>query len=123
MLDQTFHSSFIDQEERRRVFWSVYVFDRFVPCGRDKPHAILDSSVHLQLPCSESAWEEGKPEKTLTLEELANRSSTRLGSLGAFGQVVAMASILGRSSQYSLQDFNIRRRQSPWDPSSDFAAI
>jgi Fungal specific transcription factor domain len=123
MLDQTSHPSFVDQEERRRVFWSVYLLDRFVSCGRDKPHAILDSSVHLQLPCSDSAWEHGKPEKTLTLEELGNRSSTKLNSLGPFGQVVAMASILGRSSQYSLQDFNIHSRHSPWDPSSDFAAI
>lgn len=123
MLDKTPQPSFVCQEEQRRVFWSVYLLDRFVSCGRDRPHAILDTFCHLQLPCSDLAWEEGVPERTLTLEELSSRSTADIASLGPFAQVVAVVSILGRSSEYSLQDFNIRSQHSPWDPSSDFAAI
>jgi hypothetical protein len=30
------------QEERRRVFWSFYLCDKMISCGRERPAVILD---------------------------------------------------------------------------------
>ncbi|RVX70556.1 hypothetical protein B0A52_05207 [Exophiala mesophila] len=123
MLEPPADLSFADQEERRRVFWSVYLLDRLVSCGRGRPPAIVDACCQLQLPCDEQTWRDGAWQQTLTLDELANRTSPSLQRAGLFAHVIVMAYTVGRAAQYMLQEFNIRSRYPPWDPSSDFAAI
>lgn len=143
MEENSTRLSYADQEEQRRVFWSVYLLDRLVSCGRGRPPAILDASCQLQLPCDESSWRRGSWKKTLTLEQLSNRSllpkypdiyETGLSSTvrrpqlegeqqGPFAHVVVMACTLGRAAQYMLQEFNIRNRDPPWDANSDFASL
>jgi hypothetical protein len=113
-----------DQEERRRVFWSLYLLDRIVSCGRARPPAILEASCQLQLPCDEQTWKEGKSiQKTDTLYQLSSRSLSKKDSLGPFGLVVIMAYVLSRAAQYMLQEYNIRSRDPLWDSNSDFASI
>ncbi|KIV88180.1 hypothetical protein, variant 1 [Exophiala mesophila] len=123
MLEPPADLSFADQEERRRVFWSVYLLDRLVSCGRGRPPAIVDACCQLQLPCDEQTWRDGAWQQTLTLDELANRTSPSPQRAGLFAHVIVMAYTVGRAAQYMLQEFNIRSRYPPWDPSSDFAAI
>ena len=112
-----------DQEERRRVFWSLYLLDRIVSCGRGRPPAILEASCQLQLPCDEKSWKEGKPQTTDTLDQLSNKALLNEKDLGPFALVIIMAYVLSRAAQYMLQQYNIRSRDPPWDPSSDFALI
>ncbi|VUC35542.1 unnamed protein product, partial [Clonostachys rosea] len=122
MLDNAAHLSYVEQEERRRVFWSVYLLDRLVSCGRGRPPAIVDASCHVQLPCDESTWREGRWAKTQLLDEMTNRTLSVSQRQCPLAQVIATAHILGRCAQYVLQDFNIRGPP-PWDPGSDFAGI
>ena len=123
MLDTSQQLPSSDREERHRVFWSVYLLDRLVSCGRGRPPAIVDSSCHLQLPVDDAIWKEGLWKKTPTLDELTNRTMVNSEPQGHFAHVIVMAYTLGRGAQYMLQDFNIRSQYPPWDPSSDFAAI
>ncbi|KAF5686543.1 zn 2cys6 transcription factor [Fusarium circinatum] len=123
MLENAGHLSYSQQEERRRVFWSVYLLDRLVSCGRGRPPAIVDASCHLQLPCDESIWREGLWAKTQSLDEMTNRTLSISQRQCPLAQVIAIAQILGRCAQYVLQDFNIRGPHPPWDPGSDFAGI
>nr|RBQ87630.1 hypothetical protein FVER53263_20186 [Fusarium verticillioides] len=123
MLENAAHLSYAEQEERRRVFWSVYLLDRLVSCGRGRPPAIVDASCHLQLPCDESTWRDGLGVKTQSLDEMTNRTLSISQRQCPFAQVIAIAQILGRCAQYVLQDFNIRGPHPPWDPGSDFAGI
>ncbi|KAH7024348.1 fungal-specific transcription factor domain-containing protein [Microdochium trichocladiopsis] len=123
MLENATHLPFAEQEERRRVFWSVYLLDRLVSCGRGRPPAIVDASCHLQLPSDESVWRRELWSKTQSLDEMANRTLSVTQRQGAFAQVIAIAQILGRTAQYMLQDSNIRSLHPPWDPGSDFAAM
>lgn len=123
MLENATHLPYAEQEERRRVFWSVYLLDRLVSCGRGRPPAIVDASCHLQLPSDESIWKSGLWTKTQSLDEMANRTLSVSQRQGAFAQVIAIAQVLGRSAQYMLQDSNIRSVHPPWDPNSDFAAM
>lgn len=39
-----------DREMRRRLFWSVYLMDRFINCGSRRPCLLSDHSVVLRLP-------------------------------------------------------------------------
>ncbi|KAF5646893.1 zn 2cys6 transcription factor [Fusarium sp. NRRL 25303] len=123
MLENAAHLSYAQQEERRRVFWSVYLLDRLVSCGRGRPPAIVDASCHLQMPCDESIWREGLGAKTQSLDEMTNRTLSISQRQCPLAQVIAIAQILGRCAQYVLQDFNIRGPHPPWDPGSDFAGI
>lgn len=123
MLDNAAHLSYVAQEERRRVFWSVYLLDRLVSCGRGRPPAIVDASCHVQLPCDESIWREGLWAKTQSLDEMTNRTLSVSQRQCPLAQVIAISHILGRCAQYVLQDFNIRGPHPPWDPGSDFAGI
>lgn len=123
MLDAAPHLPYAEQEERRRVFWSVYLLDRLVSCGRGRPPAIVDASCHLQLPCDDVIWKNGAWKKTPTLDELSNRALLHLERQGPFAHVIVMAYAVGRVAQYMLQEFNIRSRYPPWDSNSDFAAL
>jgi hypothetical protein len=123
MLETATHLSFVEQEERRRVFWSVYLLDRLVSCGRGRPPAIVDASCNLQLPCEEADFADGISRTTPSLDQMTNRMLSVPQQPSPFAQVIIMAHILGRSAQYMLQEFNIRSPHPPWDPHSDFAAI
>ncbi|OKP06975.1 hypothetical protein PENSUB_6158 [Penicillium subrubescens] len=39
-----------ERETRRRLFWSVYLMDRFITCGSRRPCLIADHSIVLRLP-------------------------------------------------------------------------
>ncbi|KAM5529787.1 zn 2cys6 transcription factor [Fusarium oxysporum f. sp. phaseoli] len=123
MLENATHLSYTEQEERRRVFWSVYLLDRLVSCGRGRPPAIVDASCHVQLPCDDSRWREGLWTKTQSLDEMMNRTLSVAQRQAPLAQVIAISHVLGRCAQYVLQDFNIRGPHPPWDPGSDFAGI
>ena len=123
MLENATHLTYAEQEERRRVFWSVYLLDRLVSCGRGRPPAIVDASCHVQLPCDEAIWREGSWIKTQSLDEIMNRTLSLAHRQAPLAQVIAISHVLGRCAQYVLQDFNIRGPHPPWDPGSDFAGI
>ncbi|KAL4879738.1 type I 3-dehydroquinase-domain-containing protein [Aspergillus karnatakaensis] len=41
-----------EREMRRRLFWAVYVMDRFLTCGSKRPCLIADHSIVVRLPAS-----------------------------------------------------------------------
>ena len=123
MMESAPHLSVSEQEERRRVFWSIYLLDRLVSCGRARPPAILDASCRLQLPCDEATWRLGLPKETLTLEDFAHRIPSIPDQWSPFANVITVAHTLSKGAQYMLQQLNIRSRDPPWDANSDFAGI
>ncbi|KKK17304.1 Zn(II)2Cys6 transcription factor [Aspergillus ochraceoroseus] len=44
-----------EREVRRRLFWTVYVMDRFLTCGSKRPCLIADHSIVVRLPASSSS--------------------------------------------------------------------
>ncbi|KAM6525900.1 hypothetical protein FALCPG4_011432 [Fusarium falciforme] len=112
------------REERRRVFWSIYLLDRLVSCGRCRPPAVLDASCQLQLPCDEPTYRNGYWQSTMTLEEFISRKPLPESVLHSpLARVTLMAYSLARAAGYMLQQFNIRNHNPPWDANSDFASI
>lgn len=112
-----------EREERRRVFWSIYLLDRLVTCGRARPPAIVDSSCVLQLPIDEVAWKNCENYSTPNLETFASRDIPNTSGTGPFALIVLMAHTLSKVSQYVLQTPTSRGRQRPWDVNSEQASI
>ena len=112
-----------EQEERRRVFWSVYILDKFVSCCRLRAPSILDVDCSVMLPTSEHRLRVGISDKSPTLavlKDLPDMSGCK--SLDHFAELVLVASTLGRVVRYNLQQ-STTKGYPPWDFRSDFAKI
>ncbi|KAL2004684.1 hypothetical protein VTN00DRAFT_3212 [Thermoascus crustaceus] len=114
--------SYTEQEEWRRVFWSVYLLDKLVSCGKARPPAIADEDCHVQVPCDEQTLRSGGWKKTPTLNQLLNGNTDVCEMPSNFALTVLMASILGRCNRYVLHERDVDEMP-PWDPKSEFASI
>jgi hypothetical protein len=47
----------VEQEERRRAFWLVYMLDRHLSLSFNKPLQLLDSECHVFIPLEEHVWQ------------------------------------------------------------------
>lgn len=95
-----------EQEERRRVFWSVYLLDRLVSCGDARPLAIQEEDCHVQLPCDEESFKAGVWKKTATLKQMLTwkMGDEVEGLCSNFSLVILAATALGRCAKHVLQD-------------------
>lgn len=59
-------TSWIEREERRRVFWNVFLMDRFCSIATGWNYSLTSADVKRRLPCEGALWEEGKPLDTPT---------------------------------------------------------
>jgi hypothetical protein len=108
-----------EREEFRRTFWSVYLLDKLVSCGRDRPMVLRDDDCSIQLPCSELSFRAGMSEQTTTLQRLSKISDEAHERLDYFALMIWLASCVGHTSRQMLQnrgDENIP----PWNSESEF---
>lgn len=109
-----------EQEEYRRVFWSVYVLDRFV-CFRGRSPSILDADCTIRLPSAKNISRDTPTEVVPTLavlKSLPDMSECR--QLSHFALLVLASSFLGPVIRYGLQQTN-KKSYPPWDFRSDYA--
>ncbi|KAI1314092.1 fungal-specific transcription factor domain-containing protein [Xylaria venustula] len=91
--------SFIEKEENRRTFWTVFCLDRF-SCGlRKLPLTFRELSISTRLPCPEGAFQSGSPVLTPFLSEAAAGDVT-VDLLSPFAESVIFTSLWGRISGY-----------------------
>lgn len=112
-----------EQEERRRAFWSAYLIDKLISCGKSRPLVILDQDCNVQLPCDEETFNRGEWKKTNTLDQLLNWNTKLIDNPSGFGLVILMASIFGRCTRYVHQQNGKADEIPPWDTKSEFAGI
>ncbi|KAJ6104846.1 hypothetical protein N7523_011166 [Penicillium sp. IBT 18751x] len=113
---------YVEQEERRRAFWSAYLIDKLISCGRSRPLVILDEDCNVQLPCDEQTFRNGDWRKTNTIGQLLNWNAEITEKPSPFALVMMMASILGRCTRYVHQNRKADEIP-PWDPKSEFSVI
>jgi hypothetical protein len=110
------------REEIRRVFWSMYMLDKFFACSRTRPVSIIDTECTLALPCSEEAFREEAPESSVP-QLTVSRDSFDFESrarLDGFAVLVMMCSLMDRCMRSLLRDVKITTPC--WDHRSDFSA-
>jgi hypothetical protein len=59
----------IEQEIRRRTFWSCFIMDRYLSSGKFRPQMFHIEDIRVQLPSSDRAFLFGEKVKTLLLGE------------------------------------------------------
>ncbi|KAF1817495.1 hypothetical protein P152DRAFT_478469 [Eremomyces bilateralis CBS 781.70] len=69
--------AFIEQEIRRRTFWSCFVMDRYLSTGKFRPLMLNVRDFRIQLPSSERAFLFGEKVRTLMLTDEADDSDGR----------------------------------------------
>ncbi|KAN0091869.1 Fungal specific transcription factor domain containing protein [Hyaloscypha variabilis] len=124
MMEPSQDLEFWEQEERRRVFWSIYILDKLCSCGRARPAALADVHCFVQLPCDEISFRKGESKKTPTLEQAFSATESPSEDTSDLALVVLTSSVLGRCAQHSIHQ-NLRGESSlpPWDSKSLFATI
>lgn len=124
MMEPSQDLDFSEQEERRRVFWSIYILDKLCSCGRARPAALADAHCFVQLPSDEATFRKGEWKKTPTLEQAFSTTESASEDTSDLALVVLTASVLGRCAQHSIHQ-NLRGESSlpPWDSKSLFATI
>ncbi|KAJ9641267.1 hypothetical protein H2204_002945 [Knufia peltigerae] len=119
--------SVTEQEERRRVFWSFYICDKLMSCGREKPLAMLDEACKVRLPSGEDEFRSEKPWRpTATLDEVnGEMGGVKSTQLSPFAMSVRIASVLGQCTRYTLgeQGASAQEVQAPWSPTSRLSTI
>lgn len=115
--------SFAEQEEYRRTFWSVYLLDRLVTCGRARPPAFPDSVCSVSLPCLEQAFADNVHERTERLAKYARLGISNPAAPSPFARVVITASVLSKCTQYVIQGADADSPVPPWDAGSEFQKI
>ncbi|KAJ5232319.1 hypothetical protein N7468_005275 [Penicillium chermesinum] len=108
----------LEQDERRNLFWSLYLLDRFVCCSFQRPPAIHDSDCLLNLA---THHRNGKMIPPLTLAKLLTaRNRKELPSSGMFGVSTGLAALLGRTISCMMRNPQV---ELPWTPGSTYRAI
>lgn len=75
---------FVEQEIRRRTFWSCYVMDRYLSSGKYRPQMLHANELRIQLPASERTFLFGNEVRTMLLsDDGAGRVSNRQAPLGS----------------------------------------
>lgn len=64
---------FIQQEIRRRTFWSCFIMDRYLSSGKYRPQMLHATDLRIQLPASERSFLFAEKVRTLMLGEEDNR--------------------------------------------------
>ncbi|KAK1848869.1 C6 transcription factor [Colletotrichum chrysophilum] len=71
-----------EREERRRVFWNIFLMDRFCSIATGWNFSLTSADVKRRLPCEGALWETGKPLQTPTpYFGVADQSSGATGTL------------------------------------------
>ncbi|KIW16278.1 hypothetical protein PV08_06329 [Exophiala spinifera] len=119
----------LEQEERRRVFWSVYLLDVLMSVGPNRPPSLLDEDCTVRLPCDENFFNEGTafnkriPVNSMpTLTEVQEDASIDLPPLNSFALTILMASALGRFLRFSLKR-TLNKARVLWDPRSKYYEV
>ena len=101
--------SWIEDESRRRLFWMVYLLDRYATIATAFEFALNENEIDRKLPCRDDILSRNQPVETRWF-----RSSEREGysidkpeNLGSFSYYIEVLGILSRVHQFLKQPVDI----------------
>jgi hypothetical protein len=112
-----------ESEERRNTFWSVYLLDRLVSCGRNRPPALLDTDCSIRLPLSPLSLRQDTNTDQQTLAAIHEIPDTPvLEKTDHFALTVFAVSALAYVTQWAFKP-RATGSHLPWDSRSEFVRI
>ncbi|CAI4216970.1 unnamed protein product [Parascedosporium putredinis] len=117
----------IEKEIRRRTMFSCFILDRLLAVGDDRVSMISSTDLHIQLPCSEFAFDLASEVYTGFLnnsDELAQQSIRLPRDDSVLSRFVKLVDLWGEITRYSFSGGRATEGDKrPWDSSSTFMRL
>lgn len=105
--------SFIEAESRRRLFWMVYVLDRYATIATAFEFALADKEIDRTLPCRDDLWIKNQKVETKWFktrhhyENSTGQDTEKPENIGAFGFLCEILNIFGQIHNFLKRPVDI----------------
>jgi Fungal specific transcription factor domain len=101
--------TWIEDEERRRLFWGSYILDRYAAISAALDFGINENEIDRRLPCDSALFTAGEPLKTswFNSKGRSDYAIYRTENLGSFAFYCELLGIIGRIHQFLKQPVDI----------------
>ncbi|KAH6985632.1 fungal-specific transcription factor domain-containing protein [Ilyonectria sp. MPI-CAGE-AT-0026] len=104
---------FIEEEARRRLFWMIYLLDRYATIATAFEFALDDKEIDRSLPCRDDLWIKNQKVETRWFrteghhDESPEHEPDRPENLGAFAHYIEILGILSKVHKFLKQPVDI----------------
>ena len=106
---------FIEDESRRRLFWMVYILDRYATIATAFDFALSEKEIDRKLPCRDDLFARNQPVETRWFktderpkpDDRPDCASNKVDNLGPFSYYVEIIGILSRIHQFLKKPVDI----------------
>ncbi|KAK0776186.1 hypothetical protein LTR75_016340 [Friedmanniomyces endolithicus] len=101
--------SFIEDESRRRLFWMVYLLDRYATISTAFEFALDDKEIDRKLPCRDDLFSRNQPVETRWFPtiERADYSMNKPENLGSFSYYIEIIGVLSEVHRFLKKPVDI----------------
>lgn len=102
-------TSFIEDESRRRLFWMVYLLDRYATIATAFEFALDDKEIDRKLPCRDDLFARNQPVETKWFQtaEREDYSINHPENLGSFSYYIEIVGILSQIHRFLKKKLDI----------------
>lgn len=104
---------FVEDESRRRLFWMIYLLDRYATIATAFEFALDDKEIDRTLPCRDDLWIKNQKVDTRWFQtqdypsNLPDHDTNRPENLGAFAYYIEILGILSKIHKFLKQPVDI----------------
>jgi hypothetical protein len=101
--------NFIEEESRRRLFWMVYLLDRYATIATAFEFALDEKEIDRTLPCRDDLWNKNQAVQTrwFRTSERTEYDIDKPENLGAFSYYIEILGILSRIHKFLKKPVDI----------------
>lgn len=101
--------NWIEEESRRRLFWMVYLLDRYATIATAFEFALDEKEIDRKLPCRDDLWNKNQPVQTrwFRTSERTEYDIDKPENLGAFSYYIEILGILSRIHKFLKKPVDI----------------
>lgn len=101
--------NFIEEESRRRLFWMVYLLDRYATIATAFEFALDEKEIDRTLPCRDDLWNKNQAVQTrwFRTSERTEYNIDKSENLGAFSYYIEILGILSRIHKFLKKPVDI----------------
>lgn len=102
-------NSFIEDEARRRLFWMIYLLDRYATLATAFEFALDDKEIDRKLPCRDDLWARNQPVETRWFQppDRAEYHADVPDNLGSFAYYIEVLGILSEIHRFLKKPVDI----------------
>jgi hypothetical protein len=105
--------TWVEDESRRRLFWMVYLLDRYTTLATAFEFGVQDGEIDRRLPCRDSLWSAEEFIETRKFaaksDEKREQTSSKPDCLGAFAYYIEILGLLSRIHNFLKKPMDITK--------------